>query len=110
MNIEFSMPEGMVKEWLVDYVRDKLIELHHENPELSRAHIIFRSHDNTLSEKICELEIPSYGLPIYIHRAASSFEEAVREVLVDLRDKLLDKVRLRNDPPDIITSTIDIQD
>jgi ribosome-associated translation inhibitor RaiA len=108
MNIEIDIPHNEVKEWLISQVRDKLIELHHMEKSLHRASVHFKLNDKPGSEKVCEIEVPMFGSSLFIHRAASSFEQASREVLQELSNNIIERHAARNEPPDIITSSVKI--
>jgi hypothetical protein len=108
MNIEINVPQNAVKEWLISQVREKLIELHHMEKSLTRASVNFKLNDKPGNEKVCEIEVPMFGSSLFIHRAAPSFEQASREVLQELGKKILERYDTRNDPPDIITSSVKV--
>lgn len=108
MNIEFDAPHNGVKEWLIEFVRDRLIQLHRIDKSLTRAQVNFKLNDKPGMEKICEIEIPMFGSSLFIHRAASSFEQAARDVLDEVGFKIKERHDTRNDPPDFVTSSVKV--
>ena len=110
MNIEFQAPNEQVKEWVLSFVRDKLIEFHQSNKDISRAQVYFREEANTNKEvnKVCEIDLTIYGNSLFVQRKAGSFEQASKEVLAELAKKLEAQNRSQNEPPDEITSTVKV--
>lgn len=105
MNIEFYTPEGQVREWVINYIKEQLIELHKRNKKISRAEVYFRDQN---SIKTCEVELSIYGDSISVQRSADKYEKAAREVLKELTAKIDEQAKIKNEPPDEITSTINV--
>ena len=105
MNIEFYTPEGEVREWVINYMKEQLIELHNRNKKISRAEVYFRDQN---AMKTCEVELSIYGDSISVQRFADKYEKAAREVLKELTAKMDEQDRIKNEPPDEITSTIKV--
>jgi putative sigma-54 modulation protein len=109
MTIEFHSPHGKVKEWIVDYMKSKLIELHHLEPAISRAEVYLKEEPGVSAEsKICEIDLTIFGESLFVRRSAGSFEEASREALDSLTADMQSQVGRRNEPPDRITSTVKV--
>ena len=107
MHIEFHTPVGEVKEWLVDHMKEKLVELHHYEPAIFRAQVYFK---NIVGRgKVVEVDIPTFGSSLFIHRTSSNYEQAMREVLEELEFKVTQRYESRNEPPDEITSSVDVE-
>lgn len=52
MNISFHFPKGEVSEWLIEYLRQQLLKLHHRDKEITRASAYLKEHrPGLLSEK-----------------------------------------------------------
>jgi hypothetical protein len=105
MNIEFYTPASQVKEWVINYIKEQLIELHNRNKIISRAEVYFRDQN---AVKICEVELSIYGNSISVQRSADKYENAAREVVKELTAKMEEQAKMRNEPPDEITSTIKV--
>ena len=105
MNIEFYTPESQVKEWVINYIKEQLMELHNRNKKISRAEVYFRDQNVV---KICEVELSIYGNSISVQRSADKYENAAREVVKELTAKMEEQAKMRNEPPDEITSTIKV--
>ena len=110
MNIEFHEQQGLVKPWILDYMRNQLIELHHIYPDLHRAQVYFKTGGKAQREKVCEIDIPIFGSSIYLHRSADSFEKAGRDVIHELKEIVEDRASRKNELPDTIISSIEIEE
>ena len=109
MNIEFHEPQGKVKVFVTDYLRDRLIALHRKDKEISRAQVYFRVQpDTSPDDKVCEIDLTIYGDSLFVHRSASSFEHAMRETLEELEKKIDEQLSRQNEPPDELTSTVKV--
>lgn len=109
MNIEFHVPEGQVREQLIDVVKQKLMDMYHSQG-ISRAQVYFKEQTGKGEKKVCEIELSLYGDIIFVHRKARKFEQAANEVLKELArmtGALAMKLKL-NEPPDEIMSTVKI--
>lgn len=110
MNIEFHEKPGLVKPWIINHLRDELVRLHHVYPELARAQVYFKTSETPSEESVCEIDVPVYGASIYIHRAASGFEQVTRDVISELERIINDRNVHKNDPPDSVTSSIEVEE
>ena len=109
MQIEIHAPQGQVKEWLIDFVKEQLIQLHQKDKDISRAQVYFREQDDGLiKDKVCAMDLSIYGDSLSIHRKAASYEQAVREVLASLKEKIDVQLQKQNEPPGELTSTVKI--
>ena len=108
MNIEFHNPKGQVKEWVVDYLKEQLTELHRRDKQISRASVTFKQHGLEPFDKVCELDVTIYSNSLYIHRNAASYEQAMRDALDQLKEKIEQHIKLQNEPPDELTSTVKV--
>jgi putative sigma-54 modulation protein len=108
MIIEFQTPQGEVKKWVLDFVRDKLVELHKRDREIVRAQVYFREMNGKKNEKVCEIDLTIFGDSIFVHRKADSFEKASRMAIDDLTEKIDEQIKKRNEPPDVVTSTVKV--
>lgn len=108
MNIEFDYPAGEMKPWIVNQVRDRLLEWHRRDAHLTRAHVIFHSETEIALLKICEIKIPGFGSELYIHTSGDSYETATREMLQVLQSRMETRIKTNQEPPDIVTSSVRI--
>lgn len=95
MQMEFNMPMGSVKTPVVDYVREKLLELYHRHRQITGARVLFREAGE--HEKILYIELEVSGHPWFMRRQGRSFEKLSRETLKELSGKL--PVMLADDRP-----------
>ena len=109
MTIEFHSQPGKVKEWVINYVKDKLIEFHQRNNEISKAEVYFKEHINaSQGDKVCEIELMIFGDLFFVHRNAESFERASREAIKALTETVEEQIKKQAEPPDVITSTVEV--
>ncbi|MDP4252260.1 MAG: hypothetical protein Q8918_19350 [Bacteroidota bacterium] len=109
MNIEFQTPsQGLVKEWILKSIRDKLVEFHQRDKEISKATVCFKEQAGLKTgEFVCEILLTIFGDSLFVHRSADSFEQAARLVLTELSEKV-DKIIKQRETPDEITSTVKV--
>lgn len=108
MNIEFHAPHGEVKEWVINYLKEQLMELHRKDKQVSRAQVYFRDQPGGPEPKVCEIDLSIYGDSLFVHRNAGSYEQAAREVLAELNRKVDEQIRRQSEPPEEITSTVKV--
>lgn len=109
MNIEFHNPKDVVKEWIIIYIRDKLMELYQRDKEISKAQVYFKEQiSSENNNKICEIDLTIYGDSLFIHCKATSYERAARDAIQELTQKIDEQIKKHGEPPDQITSTVEI--
>jgi hypothetical protein len=108
MNIEFDYPFGEIKSWVIDHIRNELIEWHHLENSITRAHVIFREDGENHQMKVCEIKIPGFGSELFIHASGESYDEASREMLHKLRDRITERIKGNLEPPDFMTSSVNV--
>lgn len=97
MNIEIHAPHGQVKEWVIEYTRDQLLKLHKQDKEISRAQVYFREPaEENNGGKICEIQLTIPGGDLFIHRQAENFEKAVRNVLEEITEMVIQQLKMQN--------------
>ena len=109
MNIDFFVADGEVKEWVIDLVKEKLLELYQLEKNISKARVNFK--EQTESEggtSVCEIELTIYGNSLFVHRNAASFEQAAREVMTELEERVKEQMRNQNQSFEEITSTVSV--
>jgi|GEM_PF-670736 uncharacterized protein YacL (UPF0231 family) len=109
MHIEFHTPHNAVREWLITHIRDQLIQLHQRDQEISRAEVYLSEQPaGETVDKLCEIQLTIYGDSIFVRRKAETFEQASRDALTELADKVEERIKRHNEPPDEITSTVQV--
>ncbi len=107
MNIEINTPPEGVKEWVSEHVKNKLIEIHHRYGNISGFHVSFKKYPGR-ANKICEIELEAYGDSLFLSKEAESYEMAMRQALDELSVKVEEWIRMKNEPPEETTSTVNV--
>lgn len=109
MTIEIHSPNLHVDERTIDIIKKKVVNLSHLGEKISRAEI-FLTEDIALPEKnkICKIRLSIFGDDLFVSKNADSFGKAATAAIRILRRGLMKKQEVRNDLPEIVTSTIDI--
>jgi hypothetical protein len=109
MNIEFQTPHGQVNEWLISFIRDKILEFHHLDKNISKAQVCLSEQaGGETGAKKCEIELTVFGDSIFVHKTAVSYEEAAFEAVNELNARIEEVARKNNEPPDEITSSVKV--
>jgi ribosome-associated translation inhibitor RaiA len=109
MHIEFHTPAGETQEWLLDHIKQKLTELHHEFDHISRAEVYFRKHPLADDgEYVVEIDLTIFGSSIMVEYTADSFVQSAREAIAELEKRVRDQEHEQKDPPDEIYSSVDV--
>jgi hypothetical protein len=86
MRIELQAPKGQVKEWILNLLKRKLIDLHIMHPEIASAQV--RMRDANKTQKSVSIDLTIKGASVFFNQSASSFEKACMFVLVEVEKKL----------------------
>lgn len=109
MTIEIHAPEGQIKGWVIDYLKEQLTALHRHDPEISRAEVYFREQSSDYQrEKVCEINLSVFGSSIQVRRESASWEQAMRNALEEIKKIVAEQIRRQSEPPDEVISTVDI--
>jgi hypothetical protein len=110
MDIEFHTASGKVSESLVSKIRNEMLNLSHLNKEISRAEIILKEDTNLIppENKICEIRLTVYGDDLLSHSRTESFDTSATGAMKELRKLVRQQVKKQQEPPDEITSTVDV--
>lgn len=109
MLIEFHSDRGKVHEWVIQFVQQKLIDMHHKNKNIAEADVYFREQaDSNGGTKICEIDLTVFGDSVFVSRNADSFELAAREVTEWLEQIVADQVAQQKLPTEAVTSTVKV--
>lgn len=83
------MPQGQVKEWIVAFVKEQLVELMHHEQNISKVQVVFKGHTNGgNSLKICEITLTVDGAVIFVHKTAESYEQAARWAIAAIGERV----------------------
>lgn len=97
MNIEFHTPNLQVKEWIISHITGQLLGLQQRHKRIVRAQVYFRQQDEGGEKaKLCQIDLSILKDSILVQRKAESYEQAMREVLAALSDKVDERVRIRD--------------
>ena len=110
MDIEFHTASGKVSEGLVRKIRNEMLNLSHLNKEISRAEIVLKE-DTTINppkNKVCEIRLTVYGDDLLSHSRTESFNNSTTGAIKELRKLVRQQVKKQQEPPDEITSTVDV--
>lgn len=109
MNIEINTPPHVVKQWVTDYLKDKLLDLHHKYESISAVQVSFKERQGIEQmQKICEIELRASGDSLFIYKEADSYEQALRYAFDELSARINEWIRVKNDPPDESISTVNV--
>ncbi|HET9433401.1 MAG TPA: HPF/RaiA family ribosome-associated protein [Chitinophagaceae bacterium] len=109
MTIEIHSPNLQVNERTIDAIKKKVLNLSHLGEKISRAEI-FLTEDAPLvkEDKICKIRLSIFGDDLFVSKNADSFGKAAMAAIRALKKGLKKKQELRNQPPEEVTSTVDI--
>lgn len=109
MTIEIHSPNLQVNERTIDAIKKKVLNLSHLGEKISRAEI-FLTEDAALprEDKICKIRLSIFGDDLFVSKNAESFGNAATAAIRALKKGLKKKQELRNEPPEEVTSTVDI--
>lgn len=109
MNIDFHTPKHEVHSWIINYVKDQLVQLHQKDKTISKAEVFFREEKpEDGGNKICEIALAILGDSVFLSRGSDSFEKASRLLMHAVNQRLDEHIKLQNEPPDLITSTVKV--
>ena len=107
MTIGFFTPQGEVPEYMISFIKEKLMEFYHRDNEIYGAEVVLRNQRiNPGSDHICEITLSIYGEVLMVHRATDNYLQAAREVLEELSLKVDEFLQRQKEPPDQILSTV----
>lgn len=109
MTIEIHSPNLQVNERTINTIKKKLLGLSHLGEHVSRAEIFLTENIAIPKEnKTCKIRLSIFGDDLFVSKNADSFGKAATAAIRILRRGLKKKQEVRNEVPEIITSTIDI--
>jgi|GraSoiStandDraft_4_1057263.scaffolds.fasta_scaffold362135_2 hypothetical protein len=105
MNIEFHTHGRLMKEWVVEYVREYLVQLNDVYGNISRAHVHFREETSDGSnERVCEIELTIFGISLFVHHRCDSYAQAAKQVLLTLGEKIEEILSTQHEPQEVLTT------
>ena len=108
MNIEFHLPYGKVNERIIIEVRRELLKLHHDDRDISRAQVYFKSFGKLNPVQQCIIDLTIYGNNIRVMREANSFQLAAKKCLAYLKEKIDLDLQNKGILPDELTTTVKV--
>jgi hypothetical protein len=86
MKIEFNVPTGKVKEWVMTYLMNKLMILHNHNENISKIEV--ELIDAGPTDKHCAINLHISNTPVLVKRNAGTYEESCLNALIAAEEKL----------------------
>ena len=109
MTIEIRSPHLKPGKKILAVIEKKVLTLAHLSEKVSRAEIFLETDNPLIREnKVCKIRLDIFGDTIFVHKKAKSFEEAATSAVRVLKKRLKRKKENRNEPPDEITSTVEV--
>jgi putative sigma-54 modulation protein len=109
MTIEIYSPHLKVKETILETIEKKIVALSHLGEHISRAEIFLAEEQSVVKEnKICTVRLDLIGDTLLVRKNAESFEKAAADAIKVLKKSLKEKAEHRNEPPDVIISTVQV--
>ncbi|MBC6490114.1 HPF/RaiA family ribosome-associated protein [Flavihumibacter stibioxidans] len=109
MTIEINCPHLKIEESFLKSMEKELLELSHLNKDISRAEVFFREDESQPADnKICEIRLTVFSDNLYARRVSENFYLSAREVMDELKTRVLRQVELGKEPPEETTSTVDV--
>lgn len=109
MLIEIHAPHSEVNESILNPVKEKVLSFSHIIKDIVKAGIVLREDPTADTEnKICEIRLTMYGDSLFVHRRSDSFQESACLALAELEKAVQEQVKLQQDLPDQITSTVKV--
>ena len=109
MTIEFYTPHGEVPDYIILFIKEKLMEFYHRDNEIYGAEVILKNQPlGPVNDHVCEITLSIYGEVLMVHRSADNFIQAARDVLKELSLKVDEFLQRQKEPPDQITSTVKV--
>jgi len=107
MTIEFFTPQGEVAEHIIFFIKEKLMEFYHRDPEIYGAEVVLKNQPiSPGNDHVCEITLCVYGEVLMVHRTADNYIQAARDVLEELSLKVDEFLLRQKEPPEQITSTV----
>jgi len=109
MIIEIHSPNLKVDDETLDGVKRKVLSLSHLSENVSRAEIFLTEENERPKEnKTCKIRLDIFGDTLFVHKDADTFENAAASAVKILKRRLKKRNEHRSEPPDEITSTVNI--
>lgn len=92
MIIEFHNTAAEVQDWIIGYIRSKLMHLHKKHKKISRVQVSLKKLAEPNDDgKACEISLFIDDDSIFTSSKASSYEHAAREAINELAKKIEEK-------------------
>src|SRR5436190_23673163 len=105
MNIEFHTHYQLMKEMVIEYDREHLVQLNNIYGNISGAHVHFREETSDGSnERVCEIQLTIFGISLFIHHRCDSYAQAAKQVLLTLGEKIEEILSTQHEPQEVLTT------
>ena len=110
MTIEIHSPNLKVNEKTINTLKKKILSLSHLGEHVSRAEIFLTENNTAIPKenKTCKIRLSIFGDDLFVSKNEDSFGKAASAGIRALKKGLKKKLELRNEPPEQVTSTVDI--
>jgi len=109
MKIEFNLIHAEVSGYIIDFVRDKLMEFHRENKEVANAEVSFRQTPGELKNNyVCQVVTTLFGESLLVQRSSSSYLQSARNVIKEISIHIEELLKRINEPPEEVITTVNI--
>jgi ribosome-associated translation inhibitor RaiA len=109
MTIEFFTPHGEVPEYIITFIKEKLMVFYHRNPAIDEAKVVLRrQHINVGIDHVCEITLDLCGESLMIHRSGDCYLQAAREVINEIATQVDSSDGRRNDLPENLVTTVTV--
>jgi ribosome-associated translation inhibitor RaiA len=107
MIIEFHNMAGEVQDWIIGYIRSRLMHLHNKHKTISRVQVSLKRLSGTNYDwKVCEISLVIDDDFVSTSGNANSYEHAAREAIDELARKI-DEYHINRQTvlPDVLPDT-----
>ncbi len=110
MIIEFHTIHDKVSEQLINHIREELITLSHINKQIARAEVKLKEVPALIpaKNKKCEITLSIFGDELFAQWIGNSFQKSADIVLKELKKLVTQQMKDKNEPPDVIISTVEV--
>ena len=107
MTIEIFTPHGEVPEHIIMFIKEKLMDFYHRDPEIDVAEVVLRRQYIAAGiDHVCEITLNLYGESLFIHRSGDSYLQAARDVIDELAGQVENIYKRRNELPEQLITTV----
>ncbi|HET9746270.1 MAG TPA: hypothetical protein VFP97_11195 [Chitinophagaceae bacterium] len=109
MTIEFYNPQGEVPEYVISFIKEKLMEFYHRDNQIDDAEVVLRhQHISAGVDYVCEMTLNLYGESLMVHRSGNSYLQTAREVINEIAIQVESFYQRRKDLPEQLHTTVKV--